>query len=273
MPNMPTDQWRSALAAICLAYGVSAHAAPELASAAADDADRLYCLERKLGTWFYCSKPKPEPPEQTSSSPAPPTAAARLDAITAQLRELKAKAILEPSTENVIAYIRFQRAQLDRSSMFSDVWRRALWQGPELDYTLDRPVSTLGKRQWGDARKADRDRVMATLSARYGLFYFFAQSCGPCEVMSPIIKSVADTYRITVRAISTDGGPSKTFSRYTVETNQRQKMGIEARMTPAVVLWDSETNRPIPIGYGVMSADELQDRIYLLTQKEPGRDY
>lgn len=31
--------------------------------------------------------------------------------------------------------------------------------------------------------------------------------------------------------------------------------------------------RPIPIGYGVLSADELQDRIYLLTSKEAGHDY
>ena len=30
---------------------------------------------------------------------------------------------------------------------------------------------------------------------------------------------------------------------------------------------------PIPIGYGVLSADELQNRIYLLTSKEAGRDY
>ena len=41
----------------------------------------------------------------------------------------------------------------------------------------------------------------------------------------------------------------------------------------AVVLWDSETRRPIPIGYGVLSADELQDRIYLLTTREAGHDY
>lgn len=238
-----------------------------------DGNDRLYCQERKLGGWFYCRKPKLASPETQAPIMPSPTASAQLEAITAELRELKAKAILEPSPDNVIAYIRFQRAQLDRSSIFSDVWQRALWQGPELDYTLQRPVSTLGKRQWTDARKADRDRLMASLSQRYGLFYFFAQSCGPCEVMSPIIKSVADTYGITVRAISTDGGPSRTFPRYSVETNQRARMGLEGKTTPAIVLWDSVTARPIPIGYGVMSADELQDRIFLLTQKEPGRDY
>ncbi len=159
------------------------------------------------------------------------------------------------------------------ASLFSDVWQRAIWQDPELDYTLQRPVSTLGKRQWQDARNAERDATMAQLSQRYGLFYFFAQSCGACEVMSPIVQGVASTWHIAVRAISTDGGPSRHFPNYTVETNQRTRMGLEPKITPAVVLWDALTGRAIPIGYGVMSADELQDRIYLLTSKEAGRDY
>ena len=240
-----------------------------------DGDDAFYCRDRKLGSWFYCSKPKPTPKTQAPEAQAAPpeTAAARMEVITADLRELKARAILEPSPENVTAYIRFQRAQLDRASLFSDVWQRALWQDPDLDYTLQRPVSTLGKRAWTDARGAERDATLRALSKRYGLFYFFAQSCAACEIMSPIVKSVADTYAITVRAISSDGGPSRTFQRYTVETNQRSKMGLDAKITPAVVLWDSVTNRPIPIGYGVMSADELQDRIFLLTQREAGNDY
>ena len=175
--------------------------------------------------------------------------------------------------ENVTAYIRFQRAQLDRASLFSDVWQRAIWQDPELDYTLERPVGALAKKQWQDARAADRDAVMARLSERYGLFYFFAQTCGACEVMSPIVRSVADRWHITVRAISTDGGPSRHFPDYKVESGQRPRMGLEPGITPALVLWDSVARRPIPIGYGVLSADELQDRIYLLTSKEAGHDY
>jgi conjugal transfer pilus assembly protein TraF len=251
------------------------HAAPPADTSPAvetsDGDDRFYCRERKLGSWFYCTKPRPKadkPPEAPAAS-----AAQRLDAVTAELRELKARAILEPTPANVTAYIRYQRAQLDRASLFSDVWQRALWQDPDLDYTLQRPVSTLGKRAWTDARSSERDATLRSLSQRYGLFYFFAQSCAACEIMSPIVKSVADTYGITVRAISTDGGPSRTFPRYTVETNQRARMGVEGKVTPAVVLWDSATNRPVPIGYGVMSADELQDRIFLLTKREAGHDF
>lgn len=240
--------------------------------ATGDGEDSFYCQERRLGYWFYCAKPKP--PEQPEP-PAPPAASAtsQLDAVTAELRELKARAILEPTPVNVAAYIRFQRAQLDRASLFSDVWQRAIWQDPELDYTLQRPVSTLGKRQWQDARNTERSTAMAQLSARYGLFYFFAQSCGACEVMSPIVQGVASTWHIAVRAISTDGGPSRHFPNYAVETNQRTRMGLEPKITPAVVLWDALKGQAIPIGYGVMSADELQDRIYLLTAKEAGRDY
>ena len=236
-------------------------------------ADTFYCQERRLGYWFYCIDPEPEPRDEEVSQPPTASAAEELDAITGELRELKAQAILYPTPANVTAYIRFQREQLDRASLFSDVWQRALWQDPALDYTLERPVGALAKRQWQDARAAERDVVMARLSQRYGLFYFFAQTCGACEVMSPIGKSVADRWRITVRAISTDGGPSRHFPNYTVENGQRPRMGLEPGITPAVVLWDSETRRPIPIGYGVLSADELQDRIYLLTTREAGHDY
>ena len=240
---------------------------------ATDSADALYCRERKLGYWFYCVRPKPEPEQRQEKAAPPPSATAQLDALTAELRELKARAVIDPSPANVTAYIRFQRAQLDRASLFSDVWQRAIWQDPELDYTLERPVSTLAKRQWQDARSVSRDAAMAHLSERYGLFYFFAQSCGACEVMSPIVKSVASRWHITIRAISTDGGPSRHFPGYVVETGQRKAMGLRPAITPALVLWDSETRRPIPIGYGVLSADELQDRIYLLTTKEAGHDF
>ena len=267
---------RSGLAAITMAVSSSTAVSPQAQAARQEQAevqsgDSFYCQERRLGYWFYCVRPKAAPADQ--APPQASSAAAQLEAITATLRELKARAIIEPSPENVTAYIRFQREQLDRASLFSDVWQRAIWQDPQLDYTLERPVGTLAKRQWQDMRAAQRDAVMARLSERYGLFYFFAQTCGACEVMSPIVKSVADRWHLTVRAISTDGGPSRHFPNYSVENGQRPRMGLEPRITPALVLWDSLAKRPIPIGYGVLSADELQDRIFLLTSKEAGHDY
>ena len=234
--------------------------------------DDFYCGERKLGQWFYCAKPRPK---EQAVQPSPPrqSAVERMSAITRQLDELKARAILDPSEENVIAYVRFQREQLDRASTFSDTWQRALWQNPDLDYTLQRPVSTVGKRAWLDNRKADRDAVLTNLGQRYGLFYFFAQSCGACELFSPILRSVADSHRMAVMAVSMDGGPSRDFPNYVVDAGQRARMGIPGNETPALVLFDTATKRTIPVGYGILSADEIMDRIFALTNTKVGSDY
>lgn len=237
--------------------------------------DDFYCRERNLGTWFYCARPRPEDPAAAPPAPAPSadTAAQRLDKVTVELRELKARAILDPSEDNIMAYVRFQREQLDRASTFSDVWQRAVWQHPELDYTLQRPVGTVAKAQWLDIRKSDRDQVLNHLGERYGIFYFFAQGCAACRVFSPILKSVTDSHGLHVMAISTDGGPSETFEKYAVDSGQRERMGLTDKTTPAVVLFDTQTRRAVPIGYGVLAADDLMDRIYTLTQTTPGSDF
>lgn len=234
--------------------------------------DDFYCGERRLGQWFYCTHPKTviAPP---TAAPPEISAAERMAAITRQLDELKARAILDPTQDNVIAYVRFQREQLDRASTFSDTWQRALWQNPDLDYTLQRPVSTVGKRAWLDNRKADRDAVLATLGQRYGLFYFYAQSCGACELFAPILRSVADSHRLSVMAVSMDGGPSRDFPNYVVDAGQRARMGVPGSETPALVLFDTLHKRTIPVGYGILSADEIMDRIFALTNTKIGSDY
>ena len=250
----PRHMYRRRIAALCLGVSLALsgtaplHAANEDGVEVKQSEDALYCKERKLGTWFYCEKAKEEP--RKAAATAQPPARERLAAIGTQLEELKARAILEPSPENVTAYVRFQREQLDRSSMFADVWQRALWQDPGLDYTLQRPVSTLGKRAWIDQRKSDRDRVMGALSQRYGVFYFFSSSCGACDIFSPILKAVSDKY------------------------GQYEKLGMGTeRQVPALVLFDSVTMQPMPIGYGILSQDEIMDRVFQLTQVQPGSDY
>ncbi|WP_257558461.1 conjugal transfer protein TraF [Sphingobium sp. CFD-2] len=233
--------------------------------------DDFYCRERRLGQWFYCTRPEKADPQ--SVEPPQDSATDRMAAITRELDELKARAILEPTEENVVAYVRFQREQLDRASTFSDTWQRALWQNPDLDYTLQRPVSTVGKRAWLDNRKADRAAALTNLGQRYGLFYFYAQSCGACDIFGPILRSVADSHRMSVMAISMDGGPNRDFPNYVVDAGQRARMGVPGNETPALVLFDTVTRRTIPVGFGILSGDEIMDRIFMLTNTRVGSDF
>lgn len=247
-------------------------AAPEILPLAGQDP--FYCGERKLGTWFYCESPKPKTPAKQPEASAPPAKAMdRLALITKALDELRAKAILEPTTENVAAYIRYQREQLDRASTFADVWQRAIWQDPSLDYTLQRPVNTLGKNAWLEQRKSDQAATMAALSRRYGLFFFFSSSCGACEAFSPVLKGLSEQYNLSVLPVSMDGGPIASFRNYVVDHGQYQRMGLQGGQVPALVLFDTLTKKPIPVGYGVMAADEVMQRIFTLTSVKVGSDY
>jgi conjugal transfer pilus assembly protein TraF len=247
--------------------------APAPAASAAPDQDPFYCGERKLGTWFYCERP--QDPDRAAQHPgaSSPTYRQQLDQVGRRLEELKAKAIIEPTTDNIVAYIRYQRQQLDRASTFTDVWQRAIWQHPELDYTLQRPVDSIGKTAWLDQRKTDQEAVMANLSARYGLFFFYSASCGACEVFSPIVRSLADKYHLSVLPVSMDGGPNKSFPRFAVNRGQYEKMGLSGGQVPALVLFDTYLKKPIPIGYGAMAEDEVMQRIFDLTSVKPGSDY
>ncbi len=74
-------------------------------------------------------------------------------------------------------------------------------------------------------------------------------------------------------AVSMDGGPSKDFPRYVVDSGQRARMGVPGNATPALVLFDTQTRRTVPIGFGIMSADEIMERIFVLTITKVGSDY
>jgi len=247
------------------------------ASASAQESapDPFYCTERGLGSWFYCDLPEPkEEPVADQPLVEEVPAAERMAEITAELDELKARAILEPTPNNVSAYIRFQREQLDRASTFADVWSRALWQNPDLDYTLQRPVNTLGKEVWTAERRSQRDAAMDTLTERYGVFYFYSASCPACRSFSPVMRALSDRYGLEVLAVSLDGGANTAFPNFVVDQGQYERMGLgPSRRVPALVLFDTATKRPIPIGYGVMAADEVMSRIFTLTQLEVGSDY
>src|SRR3546814_20938873 len=70
-----------------------------------------------------------------------------------------------------------------------------------------------------------------------------------------------------------DGGPNRVFPNYVVDVGQHAKMGLSSKATPALVLYDTVRKRPIPIGTGSLSADEITERIFTLTSPKAGSDF
>lgn len=175
-----------------------------------------------LGWHFYCDPEEPAAPEAEPIAPKiiqipvpVPDAREKIKKIQETLDKLKAEAILNPTPANLKSYITFQREQLDRASVFSDQWRRVIWQNPEMDYDLIRPTGTLAKRAWSDERKLTTANTLANLSSRYGLFYFFqGTNCPQCVAFEAALKPLADKHGLHVMAITMDGTPVFSLVHY-----------------------------------------------------------
>ena len=190
-----------------------------------------------------------------------------------ELEEARATAILDPTTQNVAAYLRLQQETLQRAAAFSDVFRRTVWATPDVDYTLKRPVGALAKRLWSDERRQARDRTLASLSERYGLIYLGHAGCAGCRVFGPLLRAFSSRHGLDVLAVSMTGEALEGWPEAVPDNGRAARLGLAGVPVPAVVLFDTKTKQVLPVGFGVMAEDQLAERIFVLTALETGRDY
>jgi len=264
----------------------AAETRPWCSSQASAGASSIYSGNHSLGWHFYCDRAdqkevgEPESavnqtPEPAPEIPQPPEddAIGKIRELRRQLEQKRAEAILDPTTENVAAYLHLQQETLERAAVFSDMFRRTVWATPELDYTLRRPVGALAKRLWSDGRRAERDGVLARLGERYGLIYLGDADCEGCRVFGPLLRAFSMRHGLDVLAVSLDGKPLEGWPEAVPDNGRAERLGLGGAPLPAVVLFDTKTNKVQPVGYGVLAEDQLAERIFLSVSREVGDDY
>ncbi|HAY27530.1 MAG TPA: conjugal transfer protein TraF [Candidatus Accumulibacter phosphatis] len=223
---------------------------------------------------WYCDRPSEAPPDPAAEKPPASEedeAVAALKALREDLERKRALAIVQPTPANLRRYIAAQEALMDRAALFSDVWRRVLWAHPELNYQLRNPVNNAAI-QVRDAQQAGRERAaLAGLGRDWGLFFFFRSDCPYCHRLAPTLKWLSEQLGLTVFPVSLDGGGLPEFPRPARDNGMAARLGL--RSVPLLVLGNIHDRRLLPIGSGVLSAQEIVERIYLLTQTRPGEPY
>ena len=260
------------LAAVTVALAVDPASAAEW---------RSWCgapgAQSALGWHFYCDREEESPEaEATPTSPVPEPARPATERILEMrraLEEARAEAILDPTAENVTAYLRLQQETLQRAAAFSDAFRRAVWTTPEVDYTLVRPVGALAKRVWTDGRREARDVALARLGDRYGLIYLGDARCGACREFGPLLRAFAERHGLDVLAVSRTGETLEGWPGAVPDNGRSARLGLGNAPIPALVLFDTVTKTVLPVGFGVMAEDEMADRIFALTTLEQGNDF
>lgn len=258
------------LAVLAVLPAVAAHAAEPAAAQPPYPAETatVYWQQHREG-WFWYRDPPPSktrPAPKVPTTPARPRELADFEAMQQRLETLKRVAVMNPTDNNLMAYMRFQRMVMDRSQVFADRWQRLVWREPSLDYASEgRPTNTLAIAAF-DERQNERDTAaVRQLAATHGLVFVFRSDCPFCHRFAPVLKRFAKTQGLTVLAVSLDGG---TLPEY---PDARPDNGIAARLNaravPALYLTQPSRREFRPVGFGLMSDTDLLERIAALARE------
>ena len=203
-------------------------------------------------------EPKEKTPEKTPENKSQ-TAVVIIENIKKDLQEKLSEALLNPSAENIKAYIILQEKLSKQSELFAETWKKTIYQNPELDFSLKKPVNQMARHVYLDQEKIMKKQLIRSLSKEYGLFFFASSNCAYCHTFAPIVKAFANEYGWSVLAISADGSPVPEFEDY--ETNNG---AFPLKALPALLAIHPQTGEVIPIAYGLTSIEEMENRIVTL---------
>ncbi len=217
------------------------------------------------GGWHWYQDPpddKRAADNSASSSLADPVAA--MDALHHQVKQSLDLAVLNPTLDNVKNYISLQNQIGERAQHFSEVWRTVLLNFPELDFSLQHPTNSMAKQVYLDQNHQQEDAAIQKLAAHSGLFFFYRSTCPYCQRFAPIVKDFSQRYHLTVIPITTDGISLPDFPDS--RTDQGQAARLKVTMEPALFTVDPQSHRIIPVSYGLLSEDELRQRLLEIAQ-------
>jgi conjugal transfer pilus assembly protein TraF len=195
-------------------------------------------------------------------------------AIREELERLKDVAVMTPTPDNVQRFLDAQQVVMDKSAVFADVARRVVWATPGLDYGLRRPTNNAAIQTWKTQRQGDEQSAVAAAMRTHGLYFFMRGDCPYCHQLGPVLKYLESAYGLEVFPISLDGAGVPGYPMPRPDNGIARLLGTST--VPALYLMPRNPaagDVPIPIGQGMLSADEIVNRIYVLTQTQPGQAF
>ncbi len=229
-------------------------------------ADRDAYYDNHDNGWHWYDDPAEEQateilPEKISTAPPSEVSATEeMKALQAVLIEAKNKAVLYPTEENIAHYVAMQNQITNNSRDFAKGWQAMLLNHPELNFQVSHPTNQVGRQVYLDQKNVSQDEAIHEFFKDKGLYFFFRSTCPYCQKFAPILKNFADRYQITVLPISLDGIGLAEFPNFKTDQGQAKKFNVTVE--PSLFVVDPKAGKAMPVAYGLLSEEALQQRIY-----------
>lgn len=228
--------------------------------------------------WFWYEDPlmEPDPPKAVppTTPPKQPKKApelVELERLQKQLEDARKIAVIRPTEQNVLRYMRLEADVVRRATKFSEVAQRLGWTNAELDMSLEgRPVNPLALQAYNQKTMKEADTGIEILSRDHALLFFFRSDCPYCHAYAPILEQFASRFGLMVVPVSLDGGGIPQYESPRADNGIARTLNVT--QVPATFLAHPSSGTITPIGFGVLSTDQLINRITVISSPESQRD-
>lgn len=252
----------------------------------------LFTAEACAGSWYgepqkgwlwYKKQPKPvitkdtkpnnTSAAQTQRSPkqAPPTYKERLKKIQQNFAEIQARAVIEPTLENVQAMQRAQNFFIERSTEFTNVWMLSNLLSPENYRPEDQPYPQQ-RKLYKEQQQQQLTHKIKALAQQFGLFFVFKQDCPYCHQFAPIVREFVDTYGFDYKAISPEGSALPEFPDAVADNGTIALLNRDG-IYPALFLVNPHNQQVIPLARGLVNSEALRDNFKTIIDALEGGMY
>jgi conjugal transfer pilus assembly protein TraF len=228
------------------------------------ESDLSYFDDRERGWHWYEKQSQLEEKAKKNIPTLSPLE--RLKQYQEKLETAKAEAVLNPTPQNVLNYQRLQYETMEKSDLFADVWMRNVYAHPEIDHTRKSPISQKARHIYLRQREEERERKILSLSKEYGLFLFFKNNCPYCDAFAPIVKRFSVKYGWEILAVSEFGEKNELFERNVRDNGLAEAWKVNTY--PSLFAVNPRTGRVIPVAVGMISVEEMEERIAVLSEEE-----
>jgi len=207
--------------------------------------------------WFWYEEKQEI--EQEVKPPRVESPMSTLQAFQKDMEEKKARAVMDPTMENVKAYMEMQEESFKKSRLFGVSWQKVLLHHPHLDSTLTHPVNAQAVAIKEKQDKEKEISVLKKLSKTHSLFFFYQGKCDLCHKFSTMLKRLSRQYNWTVMPVSLDGG--RLFEFPHAQRDNGIAEHFKVRSVPSVFLFNPKNKNVMPVAAGFMDEQTLINNI------------
>ena len=232
--------------------------------------DELSFFEDHERGWFWGERSEtkrvdlePESKTQISINVSDDALVKHTENVSKEAERLLKVAWANPTPRNLERFLRINMYVLNQSAKFSDSWHYVLANTPELDPTVDFPMSNVGGRSYDLEQEKIKTATLKSLAKTHGLMFFYSSRCSNCRTMATIVKRFAKKYSWYIKAISIDGGGLPEFSDFVLDNGGAEQLGITH--LPALIAVGEE-KKPLVLAVGIRALSDIEDTAMKLVE-------